>query len=58
MAGAHYNSKRRPMKTEHWIEDLGYYVAHFDERGNLLEVLGRLHDPHAARAAYKACRVK
>jgi hypothetical protein len=30
----------------------------FDERGNLKEVLARLHDLDAARAAYKACRIK
>ena len=30
----------------------------FDERGNLQEVLARLHDLDAARAAYTACRKK
>ena len=44
------------MKTEYWIEQLGFSVEHFDERGDLLEVLGRLHDLDAARAAYSACR--
>jgi hypothetical protein len=46
------------MKTEHWIEDLRFSVEHFDERGSLIEVLGRLHDLDAARAAYDACRTK
>ena len=46
------------MKTENWFEELGFSVAVFDERGNLLEVLGRLHDLDAARAAYTACRIK
>jgi hypothetical protein len=30
----------------------------FDDGGNLLEVLARLHDLDAARAAYRACRLK
>jgi len=30
----------------------------FDEGGNLREVLARLHDLDAARAAYAACRLK
>jgi hypothetical protein len=46
------------MKTEYWIEDLKFSVEHFDERGELKEVLGRLHDLDAARAAYQACRTK
>jgi hypothetical protein len=46
------------MKTEHWIEDLGFSVEHFDEGGDLKEVLARLHDLDAARAAYTACRTK
>jgi hypothetical protein len=41
-----------------WIEDLGYSVQNFSESGNLLEVLARLHDLDAARAAYEACRAK
>jgi len=44
------------MKTEHWIEELRFSVEHFDEGGNLKEVLARLHDLDAARAAYTACR--
>jgi len=40
------------------IEDLKFAVEVFDEGGNLLEVLGRLHDLYAARAAYGACRLK
>ena len=44
--------------TEHWIEDLRYSVENFSESGNLLEVLARLHDLDAARAAYQACRAK
>jgi len=37
---------------------IGFEVSRrvFDEGGNLLEVLGRLHDLDAARAAYAACR--
>ena len=46
------------MKTEYWIEQLGFSVEHFDERGDLPEVLGRLHDLDAARATYTACRTK
>jgi hypothetical protein len=30
----------------------------FDQGGNLKEVLARLHDLDAARAAYDACRTK
>jgi hypothetical protein len=40
------------------IEDLKYSVENFSETGNLLEVLGRLHDLDAARTAYVACRAK
>jgi hypothetical protein len=48
-----------PMpSTPHWIEDLHFSVEVFDEGGNLLEVLARLHDLDPARAAYGACRVK
>ena len=43
------------MKTEYWIEDLKLSVEHFDARDDLKEVLGRLHDLDAARAAYAAC---
>ena len=46
------------MKTEHWMEDLGFSVEHFDERGSLIEVLARLHDLDAARATFEACRAK
>jgi len=44
--------------TDYWIEELGYSVENFSESGNLLEVLARLHDLDAARAAYEACRAK
>jgi hypothetical protein len=44
--------------NQHWIEDLGFRVENFTESGNLLEVLARLHDLDAARAAYEACRAK
>ena len=40
------------------IEDLNFAVEVFDEGGNLKEVLARLHDLDAARAAYDACRAK
>jgi len=30
------------MKTEYWIEQLGFSVEHFDERGDLIEVLARV----------------
>ena len=46
------------MKTEHWFEDLRFSVEHFDEGGNLKEVLASLHDLDAARAAYTSCRAK
>jgi hypothetical protein len=44
--------------TQYWIEQLQFSVEVFDEGGNLLEVLARLHDLDAARAAYGACRQK
>jgi hypothetical protein len=45
--------------TQYWIEQLSFSVEHFDETsGNLVEVLGRLHDLDAAWAAYKECRRK
>ena len=40
------------------IEDLKFAVEVFDERDNLIEVLARLHDLDAARAAYTSCRAK
>jgi hypothetical protein len=40
------------------IEELKFAVEVFDEGGNLIEVLARLRDLDAARAAYQACRVK
>jgi len=57
LAGAH--NSEAPMRTEHWIEQLTFAVEHFDETsGNLVEVLGRLHDLDAARAADAVCRQK
>jgi hypothetical protein len=44
--------------TYQWIEQLTFAVEVFDAGGNLLEVLARLHDLDAARAAYAACRLK
>jgi hypothetical protein len=44
--------------TYGYIEDLKFAVEVFDEGGNLKEVLARLHDLDAARAAYDACRTK
>jgi hypothetical protein len=44
--------------TYGYIEDLKFAVEVFDERGNLKEVLARLHDLDAARAAYTGCRAK
>jgi hypothetical protein len=45
--------------NQHWIEDLRFSIENFDrESGNLLEILARLHDLDAARAAYDACRTK
>jgi hypothetical protein len=45
--------------NQHWIEDLRFSIENFDrESGNLLEILARLHDLDAARAAYDACRAK
>jgi len=44
--------------NQHWIEQLTFSVEVFDEGGNLLEVLARVHDLDAAHAAYEACRAK
>jgi hypothetical protein len=44
--------------TYGYIEVLTFAVEVFDEGGNLREVLGRLHDLDAARAAYGTCRRK
>jgi hypothetical protein len=44
--------------TYGYIEDLKFAVEVCDERGNLKEVLARLHDLDAAGAAYVACRRK
>jgi hypothetical protein len=44
--------------TYGYIEDLKFAVQVFDEGGNLIEVLARLRDLDAARAAYDACRIK
>jgi len=46
------------MLYDRWIEQLNVAIEVFDERGNLLEVLARLHDLDAARAAYGACQRK
>src|SRR5262245_37180418 len=53
----HKHRSKAPM-THHWIEDLGYSVENFSDRGSLLEVLARLHDLDAAQAAYETCRAK
>jgi hypothetical protein len=42
--------------TYGYIEDLKFALDVFDEGGNPQEVLARLHDLDAARAAYTACR--
>jgi hypothetical protein len=44
--------------SEYWIERLSFAIEVFDEGGNLREVLARLHDLDAARAAYAACQRK
>jgi hypothetical protein len=44
--------------TYGYIEDLKFSIEVFDEGGNLKEILARLHDLDAARAAYTACRAK
>jgi hypothetical protein len=46
------------MSQHYWIEQLQFAVEVFDEGGNLIEVLARLHDLDAARAAYGAYRNK
>jgi hypothetical protein len=47
------------MSNVHWIEDLRYTVESFNsETGSRLEILGRLHDVDAARAAFDACCAK
>ena len=58
LAGADHNSQERGAINQRWIEQLSFAVEVFDEGGNLLEVLARLHDLDAARAAYGACRRK
>ena len=52
------NRSEAPMLHDHWIEQLNFSVEVFDDRGNLVEVLARVHDLDAARAAYEACRTK
>jgi hypothetical protein len=44
--------------NHYWIEQLTFAVEVFDDGGDLREVLARLHDLDAARAAYGACREK
>jgi hypothetical protein len=44
--------------TYGFVEDLKFAIEVFDVGGNLTEVLARLHDLDAARAAYDACRTK
>ena len=46
------------MPHDHWIESLHYSVEEFSEAGSLLEVLARVRDLDAARAAYDTCRQK
>ena len=46
------------MLHDHWIEQLNFTVDVFDDRGNLLEMLARLHDLDAPSAAYEAGRLK
>ena len=43
------------MSASHWIEDLRYSIEVFSERGSVVEVLARLRDLAAARAAFEAC---
>lgn len=40
------------------VENLRYSIDVYDERGNLVEVLGRLADLMPAQAAFAACVVK
>jgi hypothetical protein len=58
LAGASHTQKERSAHDCGYIEDLKFAVKVFDERGNLKEILARLHDLDAARAAYTACRAK
>jgi len=44
--------------TYGYIEGLKFAVEMFDESGNLKQILARLHDLDAARAAYAACPAK
>ncbi len=45
--------------TQHWLEDLRFTVECFNPKtGSRMEILARLHDLDAARAAYDACRTK
>jgi hypothetical protein len=48
----------RDVSASQWIEDLRYSVEVFSERGIVVEVLGRLRDLAAARAAFEACQRK
>jgi hypothetical protein len=38
------------MSHDHWIEQLRFAVEVFDERGNLKEVLARLHDSRRGKS--------
>ena len=46
------------MSASHCIEDLRYRIEVFSEGGSLVEVLGRLRDLAAARAAFETCQRK
>lgn len=48
-------AQRPALKPSRVIEQLPYSIDHFDEGGNLIEVLGRVSSIVAARAAYDAC---
>ena len=54
----HTTGTRRPCCTTIGLNSSTFSIEVFDERGNLLEVLARVHDLDAATAAYDACRRK
>jgi hypothetical protein len=60
MSGQHGLAGRElpDVSADPWIEDLRYSIEVFSERGGSVEVLGRLRDLAAARAAFEACQKK
>jgi len=59
IAGQHglARTELRDVSASHF-EDLRYSIEVFSERGSSVEVLGRLRDLAAARAAFETCQRK